>query len=153
VNKPLLNPDQQQEQRQKKEKKKSSKLLENRGQHKEMKLLNPERRQRATPKTKKTHSNARNKAGGGGGENTQTAKSFHRNRSRKCARGDDDDDDDLRDLETVSRISMRTGILRSSEFIGTSLFGSRLFNFTSISAVQIRCRIISAVQIGDQLEI
>lgn len=32
---------------------------------------------------------------------------------------------------------------------GTSLFGSRLFNFTPISAVQIRCRIISAVQIGD----
>lgn len=72
VKKPLLNPDQKQEQRQKKEKKKSSKLLENRGQDKELKLLNPERRQRATPKTKKTHSNARNKAGGGGGEeNTQ----------------------------------------------------------------------------------
>lgn len=46
-----------------------------------------------------------------------TAKSFHRNRSRNCARGDDDDDD-LRDLETVSRISMRTGFLRSSEFMG-----------------------------------
>jgi hypothetical protein len=74
-----------------------------------------------------------------------TAKSFHRNRSRNCARGDDDDDD-LRDLETVSRISMRTGFFEVLRIYGTSLFGSRLFNFTSIVAVQIRCRIISAVQ-------
>lgn len=116
VKKPLLNPDQKQEQRQKKEKKKSSKLLENRGQHKELKLLNPERRQRATPKTKKTHSRRTQQGRRRRRGKHTTAKSFHRNRSRNCARGDDDDD--LRDLETVSRISMRTGLLRSSEFMG-----------------------------------
>jgi hypothetical protein len=41
------------------------------------------------------------------------------------------------------------GVFEVLRIYGTSLFGSRLFNFTSIVAVQIRCRIISAVQTGD----
>jgi hypothetical protein len=41
------------------------------------------------------------------------------------------------------------GVFEVLRIYGTSLFGSRLFNFTSIVAVQIRCRIISAVKTGD----